>query len=167
MKKVTKTAPKAKKIKLDSTDALINRELSWLSFARRVLALVEDSDLPLLERIKFAGIMGTLHDEFAMKRMGGLKRRMKKEKPSRGGLSLKEELRACQIELNKQSRLVSRLVHDELLPALAKVGIPILDYKDLNKKQSSQMKRYFRKSVVPVLTPVSYTHLTLPTKRIV
>ena len=46
MKKVTKTAPKAKKIKLDSTDALINRELSWLSFARRVLALVEDPELP-------------------------------------------------------------------------------------------------------------------------
>ena len=80
MKKVTKTAPKAKKIKLDSTDALINRELSWLSFARRVLALVEDPGSPLLERIKFAGIMGMLHDEFAMKRMGGLKRRIVYEK---------------------------------------------------------------------------------------
>ena len=155
MKKVTKTAPRIKKIKLDSTDALINRELSWLSFARRVLALVADPDLPLLERIKFAGIMGMLHDEFAMKRMGGLKRRMKKKKPSRGGLSVEEELRACQIELHQQSRLVSRLVHEELLPALAKVGIPILDYKDLNKKQSSQMKRYFRKSVNPVLTPLA------------
>jgi polyphosphate kinase len=155
MKKGTKTALETKKIKLDSTDALINRELSWLSFARRVLALVADPDLPLLERIKFAGIMGMLHDEFAMKRMGGLKRRMKKKKPSRGGLSVEEELRACQIELNQQSRLVSRLVHEELLPALAKVGIPILDYKELNKKQSSQMKRYFRKSVNPVLTPLA------------
>ncbi len=155
MKKVTKPASKAKKIKLDSTDGLINRELSWLSFARRVLAQIEDPDLPLLERIKFAGIMGMLHDEFAMKRMGGLKRRMKKTKPSSGGLSLGEELRACRIELHRQSRLVSRLVHDELLPALAKVGIPVLDYKDLNKKQSSQMKRYFRKSVAPVLTPLA------------
>jgi polyphosphate kinase len=155
MKKVTKTVPKPKKIKLDSADALINRELSWLSFARRVLAQVEDPDLPLLERVKFAGIMGMLHDEFAMKRMGGLKRRIKKAKPSRGGLSMEEELRACRIELHKQSRLVSLLVHDELLPALAKVGIRILNYKDLNKKQSSQMKRYFRKSVVPVLTPLA------------
>jgi polyphosphate kinase len=155
MKKVTKTVPKAKRIKLDSADALINRELSWLSFARRVLALLEDPNLPLLERIKFAGIMGMLHDEFAMKRMGGLKRRIKKAKPSRGGLSMEEELRACRIELHEQSRLVSRLVHHELLPALAKVGIRILNYKDLNKKQSSQMKRYFRKSVVPVLTPLA------------
>jgi len=90
-----------------------------------------------------------------MKRMGGLKRRMKKTKPSRGGLSLEEELRACRIELQRQSLLVSRLVHDKLMPALAKVGIPILNYKDLNKKQSSQMKRYFRKSVAPVLTPLA------------
>jgi len=155
MKRATKTTAKAKKIKLDSPDALINRELSWLSFARRVLALVEDPDLPLLERVKFAGIMGMLHDEFAMKRMGGLKRRMKKTTASGGGLSLEQELRACQIELRKQSALVSRLVRDELLPALARAGIPILDYKALTRKQSSQMRRYFRKSVHPVLTPLA------------
>ncbi len=34
------------KIEVDSPDALINRELSWLSFARRVLALAEDPGLP-------------------------------------------------------------------------------------------------------------------------
>ena len=34
-------------------------------------ALVEDPKTPLLERVKFAGIMGMLHDEFFMKRMGG------------------------------------------------------------------------------------------------
>ena len=55
----------------DSPAALINRELSWLSFARRVLALAEDPQQPLLERVKFAGIMGMLYDEFAMKRLGG------------------------------------------------------------------------------------------------
>ncbi|MBN1102665.1 MAG: polyphosphate kinase 1 [Deltaproteobacteria bacterium] len=156
MKEGTKASTKMRKIRMDSPDALINRELSWLSFARRVLALVEDPDLPLLERVKFAGIMGMLHDEFAMKRMGGLKRRMKKKKkPSGGGLSLEEELRACQIELNEQSRLLSRIVRDELQPALAKAGMPILEYKDLGKRQASQMKRYFCESVYPILTPLA------------
>ena len=60
----------------DSPNTLINRELSWLSFARRVLALAEDPELPLLERVKFAGIMGMLYDEFAMKRIGGIKRKI-------------------------------------------------------------------------------------------
>ncbi len=66
------------KIDTDSPNTLINRELSWLSFARRVLALAEDPDLPLLERVKFAGIMGMLYDEFAMKRLGGIKRKIEK-----------------------------------------------------------------------------------------
>ncbi|MFC1493805.1 polyphosphate kinase 1 [Thermodesulfobacteriota bacterium] len=155
MPKRTKVSLKTGKIKLDSPDKLINRELSWLNFARRILAFVEDPDLPLLERVKFAGIMGMLHDEFAMKRMGGLKKRIKKKKLSHAGLTLEEELRACHDELIKQSRLVSRLVRNELMPALAKTGIPILEYNDLNKKQSNQMKRYFRKSVEPILTPLA------------
>ena len=37
----------------DSPAALINRELSWLGFARRVLALAEDPEQPLLERVKY------------------------------------------------------------------------------------------------------------------
>ena len=50
----------------DAPVALINRELSWLSFARRVLALAEDPEQPLLERVKVAGILGLSYDEFAL-----------------------------------------------------------------------------------------------------
>ena len=152
---------KPQKIDVDSPDALINRELSWLSFARRVLALAEDPELPLLERVKFAGIMGMLYDEFAMKRMGGLKRkiekrkRKKKQKLSPDGLSAEEELQACREELQKQARLVSHLVSKELRPALAAAGIPILDYSALSDKQKKQMQRYFLESVEPILTPLA------------
>ncbi len=155
MEKGTASALKEGEIKRNSPDILINRELSWLNFARRVLALVEDPNVPLLERVKFAGIMGTLYDEFAMKRIGGLKRGIKKKKLSHGGLTPTEELRACQNELHRQAVLVSRLVRDKLRPALAEAGIPILEYKDLNKTQRAQMKRYFRKSVEPILTPLA------------
>ena len=56
-----------KKVGIDDLQAYINRELSWLHFARRVLALAEDEATPLLERVKFAGIMGMLYDEVSMK----------------------------------------------------------------------------------------------------
>jgi polyphosphate kinase len=36
----------------ESPAAVINQELSWLSFARRVLALAEDPEQPLLERVR-------------------------------------------------------------------------------------------------------------------
>ncbi len=58
--------------------AFINRELSWLRFARRVLEMATDPTVPLLERVKFAGILGMLHDEFFMKRVSGLKRQVNK-----------------------------------------------------------------------------------------
>jgi polyphosphate kinase len=152
---------KSEKIDVDSPGTLINRELSWLSFARRVLALAENSELPLLERVKFAGIMGMLYDEFAMKRMGGLKRKIekrkkkKKKKLSPDGLSATEELQACREELHKQTRLISRLVQDELRPALKKAQIPILEYSELNDAQQVHMQRYFLESVEPILTPLA------------
>jgi len=61
---------------MEIKEKFFNRELSWLGFARRLLALVEDGSLPILERVKFAGIMGMLHDEFFMKPISGLKRQM-------------------------------------------------------------------------------------------
>jgi len=159
MEKANTNAVKPDKLDSDSPNTLINRELSWLSFARRVLALAEDPDLPLLERVKFAGIMGMLYDEFAMKRMGGIKRKIekgkKKKKLSHGWLTPEEELEACRKELHKQARLVSRLLQDELRPALAAAGIPIMEYTQLNEQQQAEMQRYFRESVEPILTPLA------------
>ena len=68
---------------VDAHEAYINRELSWLAFARRVLEMAEDVNQPLLERVKFAGIMGMIFDEFVMKRLGGLHQKIKKT-PARG-----------------------------------------------------------------------------------
>ncbi|MHC4708532.1 MAG: polyphosphate kinase 1, partial [Planctomycetota bacterium] len=96
-----------------------------------------------------------------MKRMGGLKRKIekrkkkKKKKLSPDGLSAIEELQACRKELYKQAHLVSRLVEDELRPALKTAGIPILEYAELNDPQQEQMQRYFHESVEPILTPLA------------
>src|ERR1700756_5691977 len=129
----------------DSAAALINRELSWLSFARRVLALAEDPEEPLLERVKFAGIMGMIYDEFAMKRIGSLIRKVRKDARKRGpeGLTPAEELEACRAELRRQQELVARLVEEQLRPALRELGTPILDVADLDPSQREFLTRYF------------------------
>ena len=141
----------------DSPAALINRELSWLSFARRVLALAEDPEQPLLERVKFAGIMGMIYDEFAMKRIGGLLRQVRGSGRRHGpdGLAAAEVLGACRAELRSQQELVARLVEEQLRPALRDLGIPILDVRDLNPSQRDYLTRYFVDSVEPILTPLA------------
>ena len=144
-------------VRPDSPAAFIDRELSWLSFARRVLALAADPEQPLLERVKFAGIMGMICDEFAMKRIGGLFQRVRQGESKRGpaGLTPAEVLEICRAELRSQQALVADLVEGQLRPALRDLGIPILAARDLDPSQRDFLARYFADSVEPILTPLA------------
>jgi polyphosphate kinase len=144
-------------IALTGPEAFINREISWLRFAGRVLELVGDPDLPLLEKVKFAGIMGMLHDEFFMKRMSGLKRQIKlgTRKLSLDGLTPQQEFDLCTDEILRQARVLDGHISAEIRPALRAAGLPILDYGELSAAQKSEMSDYFKQSVLPVLTPLA------------
>src|SRR6516164_1445947 len=141
----------------ESSKAYINREISWLHFARRVMALAEDPLLPLLERVKFAGIMGMLHDEFAMKRIGGLRRRIERKntRVSPDGRTPREELQLCREELKRQMQTLCRIVEKEIRPALAEAGIALKNYDQLDEDERSWLEMYFRDSVRPILTPLA------------
>lgn len=140
-----------------SPAALVNRELSWLNFARRVLALAEDPEQPLLERVKFAGIMGMIYDEFAMKRIGGLLRKARRGDGGRRpeAQAPSPELKACRAQLGSQQKLVADLVEGQLRPALRELGTPILDVRDLDSSQRDYLARYFADSVEPILIPLA------------
>ena len=144
-------------ISADSPDAFINRELSWLRFASRVLELAEDDEVPLLERVKFAGILGMLHDEFFMKRIAGLKRQVGKgiEKLSIDGLTPREELKACREEILLQTGRLSNLLKQALQPALHEAGIGIREWDDLDEHHRADLSNYFRRAVLPILTPLA------------
>jgi len=141
----------------ESTHAFINRELSWLRFASRVLELAEDEEVPLLERIKFAGILGMLHDEFFMKRIAGLKRQVQKgvEKISIDGRTPLEELEACREEVLDQSKRLSGVFEMELRPALLETGVGIRAWEDLDDHHRADLTNYFKRAVLPILTPVA------------
>jgi len=110
-------------IALDSPETYFNRELSWLAFARRVLALVEDPELQLLDGSSSPGIMGMLHDEFFMKRVSaeaaGAARPQQAlaRRPAAG-----RRVRRVPDEILEQVRALERVLRDELRPALDAAG---------------------------------------------
>jgi polyphosphate kinase len=141
----------------EASEAYINRELSWLDFAQRVMALAQDRTVPLLERVKFAGIMGMLYDEFAMKRIGGLRRRIenKNTQLSPDGRTPREELQLCREELKRQTQILCRVVEKEIRPALAEAGIALKNYDELSTDERTWLETYYQNSVQPILTPLA------------
>ena len=138
-------------------DRYLNRELSWLDFNARVLALAADPSLPLLERAKFLAIFASNLDEFYMVRVAGLKRRdeMGLSVRSADGLSPREQLR----RINERTQQISsRHAHeflDSVRPALADEGILIVTWADVDEDERSRLSTYFHEQVFPVLTPLA------------
>src|SRR3989339_1246063 len=65
---------KLKEINIKDPSLLLNRDLAWLEFNRRVLEEAEDPDTPALEKLKFISIFSSNLDEFFQARVGALAR---------------------------------------------------------------------------------------------
>src|ERR1700750_1096072 len=138
-------------------DRYINRELSWLDFNARVLALAEDTSLPLLERAQFLAIFASSLDEFYMVRVAGLKRRdeMGLSVRSADGLTPREQLARIGEQTQRIATRHARVFLDSVRPALAEEGIYIVTWADLDQVEREQLSTYFHEQVFPVLTPLA------------
>jgi polyphosphate kinase len=138
-------------------DRYLNRELSWLDFNARVLALAADNSLPLLERAKFLAIFASNLDEFYMVRVAGLKRRdeMGLSVRSADGLTPREQLARIGEQTQQIASRHARVFLDSVRPALAEEGIYIVTWADLDQAERDQLSTYFNEQVFPVLTPLA------------
>ncbi|HEY2724309.1 MAG TPA: RNA degradosome polyphosphate kinase, partial [Pseudonocardiaceae bacterium] len=138
-------------------DRYLNRELSWLDFNARVLALAEDTSQPLLERAKFLAIFASNLDEFYMVRVAGLKRREEAGLSVRSadGLSPREQL--ARIAMRNQELAVrqARVFLDSVRPELAEHGIRFVTWAELDDTQRLRLSEYFSDHIFPVLTPLA------------
>ena len=136
----------------------LSRELSMLKFQRRVLFEAMNSANPLLERVRFVGILGDVLDEFFMVRVGGLTMDMdaKQGQFYFEGMPPERQLREIRKEAHKLIGDAQDYFLDVLEPELAQAGIEIYHYQDLKKAQKSRVDDYFNEVIFPILTPLAF-----------
>jgi polyphosphate kinase len=143
----------------DLTDPYLylNREISWLQFNDRVLALAADPAMPLLERMKFLAIFATNLDEFFMVRVSGLREQVEAGVATRGsdGWTPTETLEAISKYVAPAIEAEARCFLDQVMPALAEHGIRLADVGDLDQTDRQYLREYFQDQVFPVLTPLA------------
>ncbi len=135
----------------------LNRELSWLEWNARVLALAEDAEIPLLERVKFVAIFSANLDEFFQVRVGALHEQLRAgvAATSFDGRSAAQqcaEIRARVLALIERQR---RLLGGQLAPLLVENGIRVATWKDLDEPARAAASEFFANQIEAVLTPLS------------
>jgi polyphosphate kinase len=134
----------------------LNRELSFLAFNRRVMAQAEDTQTPLLERLRFLCIVSSNLDEFFEIRVAGLKEeiRARASRLTTDGRTPQEVFRLAGIEAHALVEAQYRIFNQEVLPALAAEGIQFIRRSLWDEAQRIWIRDYFNREVMPVLTPL-------------
>ncbi|MCU0311057.1 MAG: RNA degradosome polyphosphate kinase [Acidimicrobiales bacterium] len=140
-----------------SRDRFLNRELSWLDFNARVLALADNPDVPLLERAKFVAIFSQNLDEFFQVRVAGLKDQVAGgvTKTTADGRTPAEQLDQIRERVRVLAAEAYDLFSDRLVPALAAAGLVYSSYQDLDDDDRAYLDDVFAERIFPVLTPLA------------
>ena len=141
---------------LASPDLYLNRELTWLSFNRRVLHEAEDERNPLLERLRYLAISDNNLDEFVMKRIGGLKQQLAAgvHQTTVDGRTPAEQIAACNAEI-RSFRQQQEEVYAVLLLAMGEHQIGIMKYDGLSSAQRASLREHFVENIFPIVTPLA------------
>src|SRR5210317_2437815 len=129
-----------------------------LEFNKRVLALAQDPDVPLLERLRFLCITCTNLDEFFEIRVAALKQRMELGALAQGPESLPAQ-QVFEVLRHRMVNVVSQqyeLLNNVMFPQLAKAGVRFVRSEDWSEEQQEWLSEYFDEQVVPVLTPLTF-----------
>jgi polyphosphate kinase len=141
----------------DGIERYENREVSWLAFNDRVLALAQNTSLPLLERCHFLAIFASNLDEFFQVRVAGLKDQVAAGVPglTPDGRTAGQQLLAIRDGVGELANRAEGVFHEQLVPALADVGIVFSSWDELDDDDRKHLVEEFEQRIFPVLTPLA------------
>ena len=131
--------------------ALLDRERSILEFNRRVLAQARRADVPLLERLRYVTIVSSNLDEFFEVRVADHLEAMRRRDGSVSEADLEAMAAAAHALIDAQYALLN----DDIMPALAREGIVVVNHAERDSAQRAWVRRFFETQVRPLLVPVS------------
>ncbi|GJM37645.1 MAG: polyphosphate kinase [Acidimicrobiales bacterium] len=136
---------------------LLNRELSWLAFNARVLALAGDPDTPLLEQVAFLAIYASNLDEFFQVRVAGLDDQVAGgiTTPGPDGRTPREQVAAIRDVVTDLGTQHEEVIVKQVMPALHDAGIELVDEADLTDGERTELAERFRQRIFPILTPLA------------
>jgi polyphosphate kinase len=134
-----------------------NRELSWLDFFGRVLALAENETVPLLERCRFLAICAGILDEFFMVRVAAIQEAAAaKRRPSTPDAMPRDDVvEAVTARIRELILEQSRIWAEHVRPRLAAEDILVSDIADLHSDQRRRVAEIYDRQVAPTLTPLA------------
>ena len=135
----------------------LNRELSLLTFNRRVLEQAQDKQVPLLERLKFLTIVSSNMDEFFEVRVGAVKQKLEHNPDEIGidGRSTRQLMQTISEEAHALIQEQYDTFNNDLLPALAHKNIELRLISSLSDQEKNWLKDYFIEQVLPILSPIA------------
>lgn len=134
----------------------LNRELSWIDFNARVLAMSRDSHQALLERLKFCAIFASNLDEFFGVRIAGIQDQVAAgvTQQSIDGVRPSEQLRIVTESIRTLTvKHAESFAH--LVPQLRVAGVVIARWDELNEHDQAALTVVFEEGIFPVLTPLA------------
>jgi polyphosphate kinase len=133
------------------------RQLSDLDFNDRLLDLVDDPDVPLLEQVKFLILFSERIDEFFQVQVAGLRRQVVAGIKSLALNGSTPEQLLCDVRasLERMVRRQESLLLDQVVPALKTAGIELCDWDSLGAKDRSYLHEVFDRLILPVVTPLT------------
>ena len=136
---------------------LLNRDLAWLEFNRRVLHEAKDSAVPILERVKFLAIFSSNLDEFFMVRVAGLKRQVYTQQlsPAADSTDVASILNAISRRVHDLTDEQHLCFLDTILPELTREGIHFVRPDEMTGDQEQCLEEFFHKKLYPIVTPLA------------
>jgi len=135
----------------------INRELSWLEFDERVLAIATDPETPPLERAKFLAIFSQNLDEFYQVRVAGLLDQVAAgvTELSPDGLTASQQVSLISRQVAILTRRANGIFLNEVVPSLADAGVRFCQWDELDDTDQKFFRAEFDRRIFAILTPLA------------